>query len=305
MSSFLPIFPTPYPQPPLPVDDPWQPCSDRLPNTGSPLPGESVSIADFRLQGNQLQLVLTDGQLFTVTLPQTNASSVSRHEDLTELYPLPATGADLWHLSLADYTKVQNLINPFKNPFIALSTFPFQKKGTSYTATVSGSVNPQDGLITGRELYRNGVLWQQPTGNSFSYVDTPATVDVLYRLRVNYSNVARQELERRLQFITPLYAGVGEANLTASGISALSEILAVKGDRSVTYTATNQRMYYAYEKSYGVLRKITNPSGFDITLSFIRYEVSISFAGYSPVALYVYMSDAELTNPSYKVLFEY
>ena len=65
-----------------------------------------------------------------------------------------------------------------------------------------------------------------------------------------------------------------------------------KGNKSVSYNANNQRMVFAYPKSYGVLTSIIDPNNFNVTDTFTRSEVNIYCADDNQIPYYVYVNEA-------------
>ena len=103
-------------------------------------------------------------------------------------------------------------------------------------------------------------------------------------------------------FVSPYYYGAVAASMTtptASNITGLTKIVQAKGNKSFNYTCDNEKMVYAYPKSYGALSKILDANSFDVTGTFTRSEVTIG-----GVAYYVYMNDAS-TVSAFKMTFNY
>ena len=102
-------------------------------------------------------------------------------------------------------------------------------------------------------------------------------------------------------FVSPYYYGAIDASapVNSDAILALQKIVQVKGNKSFNFTCNNQKMVYAYPKSYGVLSKIFDANSFDVTGTFTRQEVTVG-----SVAYYVYVNEAS-TVSAFKMTFNY
>lgn len=105
-------------------------------------------------------------------------------------------------------------------------------------------------------------------------------------------------------FVYPYYQGVMAADGTANEatVKALTKIVQAKGTKSVTYTASNQRMVFATPKANGVIKTITDPNGFNVTDTFAQSEISITGLDGTAQQYYVYVSDAT-TVSAFKMTF--
>lgn len=102
-------------------------------------------------------------------------------------------------------------------------------------------------------------------------------------------------------FVSPYYYGAIAAGATATEeiIKAATKSVTAKGNKSFTYTCNNQRMLFAYPKSYGNLSKILDANSFDVTGTFVKSEVTVD-----GVAYYAYVNDPS-TVASFKMTFNY
>ena len=103
-------------------------------------------------------------------------------------------------------------------------------------------------------------------------------------------------------FVSPYYYGAVAASVTsptASNVTALNKKIEAKGNKSYNFTCNNQKMVYAYPKSYGALSKILDANSFDVTGTFTRSEVTVG-----GVAYYVYINDAS-TVSAFKMTFNH
>ena len=65
-------------------------------------------------------------------------------------------------------------------------------------------------------------------------------------------------------FIDPIYYGI-MADGSTFDKSNMTKLIQAKGEKSLAFTADNQKMVFAYPKSYGTLSKIIDPNSFDVT----------------------------------------
>lgn len=102
-------------------------------------------------------------------------------------------------------------------------------------------------------------------------------------------------------FVSPYYYGAiaESAAPTEALIKAATKSVQAKGNKSFNFTCNNQKMLYAYPKSYGALSKILDPNNFDVTDTFTRAEVTVD-----NVAYYVYTNSAS-TVSAFKMTFNY
>lgn len=94
--------------------------------------------------------------------------------------------------------------------------------------------------------------------------------------------------------VYPFYQGVVAAGATvdAAAVKALTKKIETKGNKKWAYTATNQKMVFAYPASYGSLTKIFDANNFDVTGTFTKSTVNIACADGTSVAYNVYVNSA-------------
>lgn len=102
-------------------------------------------------------------------------------------------------------------------------------------------------------------------------------------------------------FVNPYYYGAiaADATATESVIKAATKSVTAKGNKSFNYTCNNQRMLFAYPKSYGNLSKIEDPNSFNVTDTFAKSEVTVDGVAY---CVYV---NAPSTVSKFKMTFSY
>jgi len=69
-----------------------------------------------------------------------------------------------------------------------------------------------------------------------------------------------------IYFEPPFYFGAGVANLTPAQITGqLTKRIELPSDKTLPFTANNQKLYFAYPQSWGTLSQIRDQNGFDNT----------------------------------------
>ena len=70
-------------------------------------------------------------------------------------------------------------------------------------------------------------------------------------------------------------------------VNALTKRIETKGKKVYTFNPNNERPVFAYPKSYGKLKIINDPNGFDVTDTFDVKEVAVTVKS-GQVDYYVY-----------------
>lgn len=102
-------------------------------------------------------------------------------------------------------------------------------------------------------------------------------------------------------FVYPYYYGVlaAEAVPTETLIKGANKVVQAKGNKVFNFTCTNQKMMFAYPKTYGNLSKILDANSFDVTGTFARSEITVNGVAYN-----VYVNDAS-TVSNFKMTFNH
>jgi hypothetical protein len=106
------------------------------------------------------------------------------------------------------------------------------------------------------------------------------------------------------------YYGATVAGATEAQIRALTRLIEGRGNKTLKFTASNQKLYFAYPQSYGALSSIVDQNGFDVTTSFILTS-GVLFNLQSPnygsgTAFYnVYESNALTTVTNFGITFNF
>lgn len=242
------------------------------------------------------------------TLYKSSVASTVTVGGIAKGYTTPASGVE-----------VKDMIDKLLHPYVAPSGITAQmlatnggvvEKGTTQTITgvkvswTAGSasvmqIDVKNGSTTLKSI--NGgvsspttVTWDNPLSVT---TDTQLTVVLTDATGKTYTASTG-----KYTFVSPYYYGAVAASVTsptASNVTALNKKIEAKGNKSYNFTCNNQKMVYAYPKSYGALSKILDANSFDVTGTFTRSEVTVG-----GVAYYVYMNDAS-TVSAFKMTFNY
>ncbi len=174
--------------------------------------------------------------------------------------------------------------------------------GTSNAITISGSTtNPASATLSGGDLNRT-VPGPTTSINSFG-ANTSYSQPITFTPQqggsgdyneLNYSFQAEQDYTgvesgnvasttRSIKGVYPVLYGMSATDLSATGdpYTVLTKLVEDEGNKTVTFTGTNEFMYFAFPASWSdnVLSQIVDHNGFEVTSSFTEYTVNVSSSG--------------------------
>lgn len=96
------------------------------------------------------------------------------------------------------------------------------------------------------------------------------------------------------KFIYPMYHGVVSENetITPTFIKSKTKLLQEKGNKNIKFTSNNQKIMFAYPKSYGNLTSIYDSNNFNIINTFTVQELNIVASDSKTIPYYVYINEA-------------
>ena len=273
--------------------------------------GKGLSANDYttteknKLAGIQAKATYND------TLYKSSVASTVTVGGIAKGYTPPASGVE-----------VKEMIDKLLHPYVAPSGITAQmlatnggvvEKGTTQTITgVKVSWTAGSEAVKKIEVKNGSTTIQTVTGNSappsspqsvmFDSLLSVATDTQLTVVLTDTTDKTYTVNTGKYTFVSPYYYGAVAASVTsptASNIAGLTKIVQAKGNKSYNFTCNNQKMVYAYPKSYGALSKILDANSFDVTGTFTRSEVTVG-----GVVYYVYMNDPS-TVSSFKMTFNY
>ena len=189
-------------------------------------------------------------------------------------------------------------------------------KSVSIQNIIGNVVKKSENIINIKFLDGNEVLQEITVGldaSSYKFIfQTPVVItsnmpNNRFRFSVtDASNKTYYANTSSVTFYYPYYIGViGENDvLTNELITSLNKKVEGKGTKSNNYTTNNQRMVFAYPKSYGGLSKILDANSFDVTGTFTKNELVITGLDGTEQDYYVYVNNAS-TMTNFKMTFYY
>ena len=214
---------------------------------------------------------------------------------------------------------LNKLLFPYIEPVITVTATPnggtYEKGSTQTITNVKVVVTKKSEKITKIEVL-NGtqVIARQNdeainNGGTFNYnvnVSVPSTNKQLTVKVTDNSGNAITKTTNAFTFVYPYYYGVCDEGTTINGdlIKSLTKSVTSKGTKTVTYTTNNQRMIFAYPKSYGVITKILDPNSFDVTSTFTMSQITIIGLDGTGQSYYVYVNSPS-TVSNFNMKFSY
>ena len=233
-----------------------------------------------------------------------------------------SAGTDLNNLSMQEV--LTKLLYPYVSPTVSSSivyspTGGIYEFGQTVTVTqIKATVTKKSENITSVDFYKNGSLENSiktsvSNGGTFTYtfnnaisITTSISNSYFQAKVVDASGKAVSANTSALNFYYPYYYGVVGANedINENLIKGLTKQVVAKGNKTYSFSPNYQRIIIAYPKSYGVLKSILDPNGFEQLSSFTRLEMSIVGLDKTSQNYYVYVNDAS-TNTNFKMTFQY
>lgn len=214
---------------------------------------------------------------------------------------------------------LNKLLFPYIAPVITVTATPnggtYEKGDTQTITNVKVVVTKKSEKITKIEVL-NGtqVIARQNDeaivdGGTFNYtvnVSVPSTNKQLTVKITDNSGVVTTETTNSFTFVYPYYWGVCEETdvINADLIKGLTKSITSKGTKTVTYTTNNQKMIFAYPKSYGTIKKILDPNSFDVTSTFTMSQITIIGLDGTGQSYYVYVNSPS-TVSNFNMKFSY
>ena len=225
-----------------------------------------------------------------------------------------AAGADLNGLTVKEI--LTKLLYPYVRPIVSATGTPnggIYEKGDNKTITnVRAVITKKSEPITKVEVFDGATslgVKEDATvagGGTFNFpVSVPVnSVNKLLTVKAtDKSGAVVSANTGSFTFVYPYYSGIcaEDATIDENLIKGLNKKIESKGNKTIAYTCDNQKMVFAYPKSYGKLKTIFDPNNFDVTATFTINEVSITGLDGTPQVYYVYVNNAStVTNFSMK-----
>ena len=161
----------------------------------------------------------------------------------------------------------------------------------SFTATPNGGIfevgHVVSAPITFNWSYNKDIASQSLTDCSISVDDRTATYNSDITSNKTFTLNAsdgKNNVSKSISytFVSPYYVGVSDTDiLDETGIKALTKKVEVKGNKTISYTNSQNYMVFAYPSSYGTIKKVVDINGFDVTSSFKLSNVTVNSVNYN------------------------
>ena len=149
---------------------------------------------------------------------------------------------------------------------------------TALTRATKGTIK-----ITATVSYAAGPQPKDSKGNDYSTPLAAGSVSV----------------DKTLNFIQPYYYGKS-ATTTVSDFSGLTQSVTAKGNKTFSFTTNNEYMVFAYDSSYGNLKSILDPNGFEVLGGWTKNTLTVGGFSY-----YVYVANSATTDTNASFTFKY
>lgn len=249
-------------------------------------------------------------------------SSISNKADKSQLLYTNSTPTVQAHGGVAAGTTfnampITDVLNKILYPWVAPTVTAkvvtpanggtFEKGSTQAVTSISVSVTKKSANITKVEIFDGTTSLGSKSSTDLNTLNTSGSATFTFTVDVsvtsNKSFTAKvTDADSKItsantgsfSFVYPYYYGVIAANATANEatVKALTKLVQAKGTKSVTYTASNQKMVFAAPVANGVIKTITDPNGFNVTDTFTQSTVSITGLDGTAQNYYVYVSGA-------------
>jgi hypothetical protein len=165
---------------------------------------------------------------------------------------------------------------------------------TLSTVTLSAFTVENSSPITSVVFLRNGssifsVPSPHSSGGTEVYADTSGvTATAVYTAKVSDGITTTTSNSVTFTFVYPFYYGVGAQALTGAQVQALTDLVQVKQNTTVTTSPTNQVYYFAYPQAYGSLSSIKDQNGFNVTAGYTQRSASLTMMDSTSQPYYIY-----------------
>ena len=105
--------------------------------------------------------------------------------------------------------------------------------------------------------------------------------------------------EKTITFIQPFYYGVSNSS-SVSDFTGLTSNVTPKGNKTFSFTTSNQYMVFAYDSSYGNLKNIIDPNGFETISGWTKSTLTVDGFTY-----FVYVANSPTTDTNAAFTFKF
>lgn len=120
--------------------------------------------------------------------------------------------------------------------------------------------------------------------------NTEITDTKTFTLTVKDKKNNQQSAAITFYFVYPFYYGTFVDNITENEIKLKTKLIELKGNKTITLSYTDSRVFFAYPKTYGELKGIKDKNGFEYLTDFKQEEILIN-----DVLYYIYKINNKAT----------
>lgn len=120
-----------------------------------------------------------------------------------------------------------------------------------------------------------------------------------FELTVKDDNVTKTS-SITFEFISPFYYGTFDDSLSIATIKTQNKLVESKGNKSVTMSYTDKKIFFAYPNEYGNLKEVRDANGFNYISDFIKETMTIDNVLYN---VYTLNEKASVSNIVYNFNF--
>ena len=216
---------------------------------------------------------------------------------------------------------IDAMFYPYTKPVISVTGTPnggvYEKGDTQTITNVKVVVTKKSKKITKVEVFNGATSLGSKTGTE---VENGGTFNFAVSVPVNSINVqltakatdetgdsgVSSATTGSFTFVYPYYVGICDDGVAIDEtlVESLTKKIENKANKSISYTTNNQRMVFAYPKSYGAIKSIIDPNNFDVTATFTSTTVSVTGLDGKAQDYYVYVNGAS-TQSNFTMKFNY
>ena len=265
----------------------------------------------FTYKGLADQIFMDEGESESVTEHIDDRTLYTNSTPTVQAHGGVAAGTTFNQMPITDV--LNKILYPWVAPIVSATVVTpsnggtFEKGDDQTVTSIRVTVTKKSANITKVEIFDGSESLGSKTGADLNTLNTSGSAT--FTFTVNKEVSSNKNFQAKVTdadtkvttantgtftFVYPYYQGVIGASETADAdaVKALTKLIQAKGTKSVTYNAKNQKMVFATPASYGAIKTITDPNGFNVTDTFAQELVSITGLDETPQNYYVYTSAA-------------
>lgn len=193
---------------------------------------------------------------------------------------------------------IDMMVNPYQAPVIAISINPattLYEVGQSPSITITANLTKKTNEITAAKILKDGAdlkvaIEGELQAKTFSQSAVQITADTAFSSKVSDAQGEVNGNSINVRFTRKSYYGLigaAESVTTDTQIEALgqNQLTGSKGLTWASYNANNQKVVYAYPKSFGDLTSIKDGNNFEMLGSFTKTTVQRDGVDYNVYTL--------------------